>query len=405
MNELALVNHEVVRWARQRLGMEVSAVASKLGVTSGTASAWETGSTRPTFKQAQRLAKTLMVPFGHLFLSAPPVDDDDIDTQLPIGRTASQWKPSRELIDLFDDARFKQEWFKDYRKAQGADSLPFVGRFPSNLITVDAGELAGDIVRTISRLSLSESIARHSGNSLLRELTSNAEESGIMVMRSGVVGNNVHRPLSSKEFRGFALPDTIAPLIFINARKNVPDQLTTLFHEMAHIWMMEERVCESPPVDSPDSPDHSGPHGISQIRMVEPSDRIDPAERFCDEVATQSLAMALSGTQPRTEPPGVVDSRYFEVFSADLEHIDLEVNDALPSMRFENSGGGENAEHGNLFCRMLVTRNGMAFTKAVISSAAEGNLLSRDAADLLGIRVKTLSSVAQHLHGNPLNFG
>ena len=39
-----------------------------------------------------------------------------------------------------------------------------------------------------------------------------------MVMRSGVVGNNPHRPLDVDEFRGFSVSDHTAPLVFINIR-------------------------------------------------------------------------------------------------------------------------------------------------------------------------------------------
>jgi hypothetical protein len=40
------------------------------------------------------------------------------------------------------------------------------------------------------------------------------EESGVLVMRNGVVGTNTHRPLSVADFRGFALKAPVAVLLW-----------------------------------------------------------------------------------------------------------------------------------------------------------------------------------------------
>ena len=52
----------------------------------------------------------------------------------------------------------------------------------------------------------------------------------------------------------------------------------------------------------------------------------------------------------------------------------------------------------------MTARNGAEFTGAVISRAAEGSLLSSEAADLLGVKVKTLPSIAEHIFGDPLSL-
>jgi hypothetical protein len=43
-----------------------------------------------------------------------------------------------------------------------------------------------------------------------------AEMFRVWVMRTGIVGSNTHRPLSVQQFRGVAISDPLAPLIFIN---------------------------------------------------------------------------------------------------------------------------------------------------------------------------------------------
>jgi len=67
---------------------------------------------------------------------------------------------------------------------------------------------------------------------LLRNAISNA---GVIVMMSGIVGNNTHRKLSISEFRAFSIVDSYAPLIFINATDSYNGRLFSLLHEFAHI--------------------------------------------------------------------------------------------------------------------------------------------------------------------------
>ena len=390
----AIVTPNLLTWARRRRGMDLSKLASRLNVEPEVVAAWESGERRPTFRQAQRFARSLYIPFGYLYLSEPPVEVLPIADFRTIPGQAPP-RPSPDLLDLLSDVIGKQQWFQEYRESEGVEELHFIGRFT----TADSVEsVAADIREVIDVDGARQQASSWEG--FMRALTLNAEDSGIMVMRSGVVGNNTHRPLDVKEFRGFSISHHIAPLIFINGRDFKGAQLFTLAHEMAHIWTGEGGIS---------NPDYS----------LQSEHHDNSLELFCNRVAAEALVPSddfqsrwIHGSASLAENLNDLSGHYkvssMVILRKALDHnlvTEFAYRESYSELVAQASQATPAGESGGNFYYTLAARNGAAFVKAVIASAADDTLMSSEAADLLGVNVKTLATVANQFFGSSLNLG
>lgn len=390
----AMVTPNLLVWARERRGLELSDLASRLRVKTQVLADWETGEQMPTFRQAQNFAKALYVPFGYLYLLEPPIEELPIaDFRAIPGQVPP--KPSPDLLDLISDVVAKQQWFQEHRESEGIEELPFIGHFTT---AYSEEAVAADIRDVIDVEGARQQVS--SWEEFMWALTRNAEISGIMVMRSGTVGNNPHRPLDAQEFRGFSISDHISPLIFINGRDFKGAQLFTLAHQMAHIWTGEGGV------SNPD-------YGL-QLKQED-----NAVELFCNRVAAETLVPSKDfKSQWSLDNPSVDDnlnrlSNHYKVSSMVILRqaldnglvTDFEYRESYSQMVEQASQTTQAGESGGNFCHTLAARNGTIFTKAVITSASDGTLMSSEAADMLGVKVKTLPTIADHFFGSPLNLG
>jgi Zn-dependent peptidase ImmA (M78 family)/DNA-binding XRE family transcriptional regulator len=377
MSSKALINGEVLRWARERAAMPPEELARKVGQKPERVADWESGKDKPTFKQAIRLASVTHVPFGYLFLTAPPAADLPIPDLRTVGSNPAEPLDSNSR-DLIEDVLFKHGWFVDHLVENGHDPLPFVAKYK---ITDEAGKIAADIRETLHM----EGTAKASANweIYLRSLIDQAESAGVWVMRTGIVASNTHRPLSVRQFRGFAIADSFAPLVFINGRDALPAQIFTLCHELAHVWV--------------------GSSGISNLDIGRKDYGTSrQTEVACNRIAAEVLVPAKdfneawsANAKPRDNYESlsrlfkvsriviarramdlgkVPDTEYAQFYGQEKERWDQEAR----SSSDENDGGS--------FYNTLPLRNGLRFTRAVVSRAVAGEMLLRDAAQLLNMQ-------------------
>ena len=232
----ANINTAMLTWARERSSCSVSDFAHKLMIDEERLLKWESGEQTLTFNQAMQFADKAHVPFGYLFLLHPPVETLLIpDLRTVEGKPVN--RPSAELLDVVKLMLQRQEWYREYLKQQFIEPNPYVGRF-------SVQDDVKTIVESIRKvLNLASHPQRGNSDDYYRDLVNRIESVGILVMRQANLGHFT-RPLRVEEFRGFAITDEYAPIIFVNHADAPGARLFTLIHELCHIWIGQSGISD-----------------------------------------------------------------------------------------------------------------------------------------------------------------
>lgn len=358
----------VLRWAAQRARMHDVDLATRFRKWP----LWLSGEAQPTLKQLEDFARLSHTAIGYFFLAEPPT----LTLPVPDFRTLRDEElaePSSDLLDTLYLCQQRQDWYRDHARMHGLPTLSFVGSASAQ----EAPEVVAQHLR--EALGLSAEARRHlpTWTDALRQLIAKAEDAGVLVMVSSVVGSNSHRKLDVGEFRGFALADNLAPLVFLNGADSKAAQMFTLAHELAHVWLGETGVSDT------------------QAGQV-PEQQI---ERWCNQVAAELLMPMeeLRATHQSHVPiPDEIQrlAREFKVStlvalrrlfdagfitqSALWQHY-REEQDRLRTLKERSSGGGD-------FYRSLGARTSKRFSRAIVASTLEGLTSFPDAFRMLGMR-------------------
>ncbi|MDI6738762.1 MAG: ImmA/IrrE family metallo-endopeptidase, partial [Candidatus Edwardsbacteria bacterium] len=238
------VNPDLLLWACERAGRSVGALAQQQSFRK--LPAWIRGEEHPTFKHLEKFAQATYTPFGYFFLPKPPEESVPIPDLRTVGNQY-MGHPSPDLLDTMYLCQQRQEWYRDFARSMGEKPLPFVG---SANLESNTAEVARNIRQALG-FNLEERRGMPTWTEALRRFIQQADSYGIMVMVSGIVGGNPHRSLDPQEFRGFALTDPLAPLVFINGKDTKAAQMFTLAHELAHIWLGETALSDVGPITMP----------------------------------------------------------------------------------------------------------------------------------------------------------
>ena len=370
------VNPALLQWACERSGI----AQEYLGARFKKLPEWESGETQPTLKQVVAFARAVHVPVGYLFLTSPPEEPVPIpDFRTFAGQAVT--RPSPNLLDTIYTCQERQSWYRDFVRVARAPEMAFVG---SATIGTPPETVAAEMRETLG-FDLAARRDCPTWTDALRLFIRQAEEARVLVMVSGVVMSNNRRRLDPAEFRGFALSDSLAPLIFVNGADTKAAQMFTLAHELAHLWL--------------------GASALSNIGTVpEPGFRRE--EVWCNAVAAELLvplaALHVNGPLEDALPrlartfkvsTLVILRRLLDAGRIDRPSFDIAWADEVKRLRHLAQSGS-----GGDFYRTTLSRVSRRFARALVGSTLEGQTLYRDAYRMLGVsKTETFNNVGREV--------
>lgn len=376
------INPALLTWARMRAGLEPFDLQHRFAKLD----AWEAGETQPTLKQLEAFARVVHVPIGYLFLPQPP------DESLPIpdfrtmeGRAVL--RPSPNLLDTLYACQERQGWYREFALAMRQKEADFVG----SVTLAAAPETVAARMAAALGFDLDARAACRTWEEALRLFIQQADRLGVLVMVSGVVLSNNRRTLDPQEFRGFALADRRAPLVFINGADSKAGQMFTLAHELAHLWLGASALSDA------------GAAPLAGHRRE---------EVWCNAVAAELLVplATLRAELVRGEELSDTLQRLARRFKVSTLVILRRLLDAgwLGRPAFDAAWAAERERlrdiaarggaGGGDFYRTTLSRVSRRFARALVESTLEGQTLYRDAFRMLGVaKTETFNHIGREV--------
>lgn len=216
------ITPEVVTWARERLGYTLDALTEKRKDFKKVAE-WESGESRPTYRQLELLAKQLSLPVAIFFFPEPP-DVPNIDETFHTLSAAQFAEVPPRIRKLLHKARAFQLGLAELND----------GRNPARKIVTrdlrfsvdDSVTFMAQQVRDYLGVSLGDQFKWPDVHIALKTWRKTFFDVGVTVFKDAFLDNG---------YGGFSLYDEEFPIIYVNNANAGTRQVYTLFHELAHL--------------------------------------------------------------------------------------------------------------------------------------------------------------------------
>ena len=379
---VAGVRPEVMRWARQSIGLSVSDVALRLKRSVEEIEAWEAGDAFPSYPQLEKLAYQIYKrPLAVFFLPAPPNE----------ASPAREFRtlPTEDLLTLAVDTHLH---IRRAHAFQLALKELFGARNPSEhciwqqLSLSRARSLTdqAEEIRTYLGITLQEQIRWKDEDHALKKWRTAIEDKGAFIFKES---------FEQKDISGFCLVDEQFPVIYLNNSTTKTRQVFSLLHELAHLLLSV--------------------NGLSKFdqRYVERlPDKEKQIERFCNAIAAEILIPSPDFQQQVKQFPSDIERASEQQFSEIAARYGVSREAILrrfldqgrvTSVFYERKAKAWAAQqkkgYGGDWYASKNAYLSDRFAKEVVSRHYKNQLSVEQAADFLGIKPKNFAGLEQRI--------
>ncbi len=355
-----MIKPELIRWARNRAKLTLREANKKTSSTEY--KDWEEGKSQPTIDQIKKISQKFFIPLGYLYLSEPP------EEKLPIPdfrttRNKEATNPSPELLDTIHDAQRKQNWLREQKIEDGEDKV---------VAKESLTEL--QVIEKINEILEIQKLREEKRNykELLSAFIKRLDENDFLLVRNGVVGSNNGRSLDKEEFKGFALFDEYAPLVFINGNDYKSIQIFTLVQGLVHIFLNESGLDEMYYSQTKQK------HNKITTEILLPEEAFKETFKGLDDTKDVAKKFKVSNflVLIKARQCNLISEEEFQERWSHYEN-------ALKEKR-SNRGG-------DFYANAKFKAGGESFLRRVFHSASSGETLYRDAFSLTGLSGKAFN--------------
>lgn len=254
----ALVKPELLIWARESAGyLRLEDAVVGLDIKPEQLAAWEGGQSRPSIPQLRKLAGRYKRPLAVFYLAAPPRGFEALHDyrRLP----GEPGKPESPALRLeIRKARYRRQIALELLRDLGEGPPELTAKASRN----DDPELVAQRARAALGIPMTEQHSWQSPYEALNAWRSALERAGVLVFQSTGVDRS--------EMRGFSIATWPLPVIVINGKDSPRGRIFTLLHELAHLMLREDGLCD-----------------LRDDRSMPPEEQV--VEVFCNRVAGATL--------------------------------------------------------------------------------------------------------------------